>query len=92
MRDSRRRAGLVGGRIVLVLRAAGPFGGGESGVHAAGLQAGGSRRARGGSEARSAGRLPLALSLSIWAQQLGEPGLFSAPTLTDVYGICSIST
>ena len=35
----------------------------------------------GGAEARDC----LALPQSIWAQQLGEPGIFHAPKLTDLY-------
>ena len=36
--------------------------------------------------------LLLALAQSIWAHQIGEPGLFSAPKLTDLYRRPSMST
>ena len=35
---------------------------------------------------------PLALSQDVWAHHFGEPGLFSAPKLTDVYRTPSFST
>ena len=34
----------------------------------------------------------LALAQSIWAHQFGQPGLFPAPKLTDLYRKCSMST